>query len=115
LTLFAYCGLNCSECPALRATVSGNPETRKQIAEEWSEIYSADIDPEDINCMGCSTKDERKFSHCFNCSIRQCAMEKSLSSCHECSDYPCVDLQEFFELVPEAEINLERLRDPERH
>ena len=111
MTLIAYCGLDCSECPALRATVSDNHETRRQIAAEWSRIYNAEIDPEDINCMGCSTKDGRKFSHCFQCSIRMCAMERSLSACHECPEYPCLDLQDFFELVPEARDNLDKLRN----
>ena len=34
-------------------------------------------------------------------------MAKEVDTCLECSEYPCVDLKEFFELVPEAEINLE--------
>lgn len=109
----AFCGLNCSLCPIYRATVSGYDYSREVIANGWSDIYSRRVDPEEVNCRGCSSvEQEKSFSHCYRCSIRICAMAKEVETCLECSDYPCVDLRDFFQLVPEAEINLEaRLQD----
>jgi len=110
----AFCGLNCLECPAYLATLSGYSYSKEQIAREWSGIYGKDIRPEDINCCGCRAKTGVHFSHCYECSIRLCAMEKGVDNCALCSDYPCVDIQEFMELVPEAGENLRRLRDEDR-
>ena len=104
----AFCGLKCCLCPIYRATVSGYEYSREVIAHGWSDIYSREVNPEEVKCRGCrSEEQEKNFSHCYHCSIRLCAMAKEVDTCLECSEYPCVDLKEFFELVPEAEINLE--------
>lgn len=104
----AFCGLKCYLCPIFRATVSGYDYSREVIADGWSDIYSRRVDPEEVKCHGCRADEQDKsFSHCYNCSIRLCAMAKGVETCLECREYPCVDLREFFELVPEAEKNLE--------
>jgi hypothetical protein len=107
----AYCGLNCDECPAYMATLSGYKYSKEKIAQEWSKIYDADISPEDINCSGCNSKKGIHFSHCYECSIRLCAIERSIDTCADCEEFACVDLKDFFELVPEAKQNLEKLRN----
>ncbi len=105
----AFCGLNCAECPAYLATLSGYEYSKKKIAQEWSKIYNVDISPEDINCMGCKSRENIHFSHCYECSIRVCALERNIESCAECPEFPCVDLKELFELLPDASLNLEKL------
>ncbi|MBD3278263.1 MAG: DUF3795 domain-containing protein [Candidatus Aegiribacteria sp.] len=104
----AFCGLKCHLCPIYRATISGYDYSREVIAHGWSDIYSRRVDPKEVDCRGCRSEEgEKSFSHCYHCSIRSCAMAKEVETCLECSEYPCVDLREFFELVPEAETNLE--------
>ncbi|OPL20035.1 MAG: hypothetical protein AVO35_00835 [Candidatus Aegiribacteria sp. MLS_C] len=106
----AYCGLECGSCPAYLATVSGYGHSRKRIAEEWSRIYGRKISPEEISCTGCRKKEGLHFSHCYECSIRLCAVSRGVETCASCGEYPCLDLEEFFELAPEARNNLEALR-----
>ncbi len=106
----AFCGLSCLECPVYMATVSGYMYSKEKIAEEWSKIYNTDIRPDDINCTGCRKKEGVHFSHCYECSIRLCAVKRGAETCAECDEYPCIDLKEFIELVVEAGENLERLR-----
>lgn len=110
MSQIAYCGLDCSRCPAYMATLSGNTYSKEKIALEWSKIYNADISPEEINCSGCNSEKGIHFSHCYECSIRLCAAERSINTCAECEKYACVDLKDFFKLVPDARQNLERLR-----
>ncbi|MEN8208680.1 MAG: DUF3795 domain-containing protein [Candidatus Fermentibacteria bacterium] len=108
----AYCGLNCAECPAYLATLSGSEHSREKIAKEWSGIYNTEFSPDEISCMGCKSKEGIQFSHCFECSIRLCAVERSIATCADCVEFPCIDLKEMFELVPIAGQNLENLRCP---
>jgi hypothetical protein len=109
-TDIAFCGLNCSDCPVYRATLSGHEPSRNKIADEWSKVYNTVITPGEINCLGCRSKTGKHFSHCFECSIRLCALERRVQTCADCSEYACVDLVEFFKLVPVSERNLEDIR-----
>ena len=110
MSQIAYFGLNCAECPAYLATLSGYEYYKGKIAQEWSKIYDADISPDDINCMGCKSRKGVHFSHCYECSIRLCAAERNINSCADCAEYVCVDLQELVGLIPYAKQNLEKLR-----
>ncbi len=83
----AFCGLECNNCDAFIATKENDDSKRKQVAENWSNMFGADIKPEEINCNGCHS--DLLFSHCKVCEIRKCGMEKSLTTCGDCSDYSC--------------------------
>lgn len=54
-TMVAYCGINCSECPAYIATQTNDDTKRKQVAEEWQKVFNPNIKPEAINCDGCTS------------------------------------------------------------
>ena len=110
ISKIAFCGLDCMKCPAYMATLSGYKYSKEKIAQEWSKVFDADIDPDDINCMGCKSKSGTCFSYCYECSIRLCALARNIDTCSDCSEYPCVDLKEFFELVYDAKQNLENFR-----
>ncbi len=82
----AYCGLNCETCEARLATVHNDDTLRRKVAELWSELNSAEITPEMINCSGCRVEGV-KTPYCESlCPIRQCAMEKGYETCGSCSD-----------------------------
>lgn len=105
----ACCGLNCNECTAYKATVSNSDELRKQTADEWGKQFNVNINPEDINCLGC--RSELLFGHCNVCEIRKCALDKTLDNCGKCSSFSCEKVEEILKHVPEARKNLENSRE----
>ena len=107
--IIAACGIECSKCDALIATVENDNAKRKEVAEKWSKAYDAKLSIELINCMGCMEEGVH-FSHCNECEIRQCAKEMEVNNCSECEEYPCEELEQFFEHVPQCRENLEELR-----
>lgn len=104
----ASCGLDCSKCGAYIATNNNDDGLRKKTAAEWSEMFSATIEPKDINCMGCHS--EILFGHCYECEIRNCSTEKAHENCSQCQDYSCSKLEDFFKAVPDAKETLDNLR-----
>ncbi len=110
-SVIAYCGINCSECPAYIATQKNDDEARKKVAEEWQKIFNPNIKPEDINCDGCTSQTSRHFSYCSECKIRQCGMEKKVENCAYCKEYACDKLNEFFKMVPNAKVTLDAIKN----
>lgn len=107
--MIAYCGLNCSKCDAYLATQENSDSERDATAQKWSELYRAEIMPEQINCDGCKS-DGRRFFHCNMCEIRRCCVSKRIDNCAVCEDYVCYILAGFIKLAPEAGVALEKLR-----
>ena len=84
--LIAYCGLDCEKCEARTATLTDDNALREKVAAEWSEMNSADIRPEMINCDGCRVEG-RKFAYCESlCPIRQCAKGRGYATCGSCAE-----------------------------
>jgi hypothetical protein len=83
---------------------------REETARKWSELYRADIRPEQINCNGCKSEGAR-FFHCDICDIRQCCSSKDVNNCALCEDYICDKLSAFIKLAPEAGAALEAIRN----
>ena len=108
--IISSCGLMCSECPAYLACKTNDNKKREETAKVWSEMYKADIKPEDINCTGCMSDTEVLFSHCKVCEIRKCAKLKELKNCAHCVEYPCQRLNELFKMVPAAKENLDHIK-----
>ena len=105
----ACCGLDCSNCGAYIAMRNNDDNKRAEVAKEWSAMYNTDIKPEDINCNGCCSE-EQKFSYCNVCEIRKCCVEKELENCAGCDMYTCDKLENFFKMAPEARTELDKLR-----
>ena len=108
--MIAYCGITCTECPAYIATQKNDDAMRADTAKKWSEMFNANLKPEDINCDGCISNSERLFSHCSVCEIRKCGKEKEVKNCAYCDEYSCAKLTEFLNMVPEAKATLEEIR-----
>lgn len=104
--MIAYCGLNCSDCLAYKATRANSDDLRKATAEEWQKQFNANITYKDINCLGCQSN--LLFSHCQVCEIRKCASSKSIENCGSCESFSCSKLDEILNHVPEARKNLEK-------
>ena len=80
----AYCGLDCEECDAFKATINNDDALRVKVAKLWSDLNGVEITPQMINCEGCRV-DGIKTPFCDSlCSIRQCAMHKPFETCGCC-------------------------------
>lgn len=110
--MIAYCGIDCSACPAYRATRADDDAKRTKVADFWSKMFGTKIEPSDINCDGCRQSEGRLFGHCKSCTVRLCAMEKGISSCGLCSDYSCETLDNLLAVIPREEPrkNLEAIK-----
>jgi len=110
-TVIAYCGLTCTECPGYIATQADGRAELERVAAMWREEFDApDITVESVICDGCLTNQGRKCSHCFDCEVRACAMERGVINCAHCADYGCERIEGFFGFVPEARATLDRVR-----
>ncbi len=81
----AYCGLNCENCDARKATVNNDDALREKTAGLWTELNGVEITKDMINCLGCRM-DGVKTPFCESlCEIRRCAMEKGFETCGDCA------------------------------
>jgi hypothetical protein len=108
--MIAYCGLTCTECPAYIATQTNDAEAMARVAEQWSAEHSAQLTVEDCWCNGCLAEKGPWMSHCAECDIRACGVEKGVENCAQCDDYGCGKLSEFFGFVPAAKETLDGIR-----
>ena len=97
--ILAYCGLICNEdCPALLATQKNDERVLREIAKKWSSPDYV-LDAQDILCDGCTSEDKRLAEICADCGVRACAKERELANCAVCSDYPCTQLENHWEVL----------------
>jgi hypothetical protein len=108
-TLIAACGLDCSQCESYQATQSNDLLALEAVVEKWNREYHATgLTVENIQCDGCMTAG-RKVTHCSECEIRLCDIQLGFANCSVCPDYVCDQLAAFFQLVPQAQVNLEAI------
>lgn len=108
--LIACCGLNCATCDARIATIKDDDSLRAATAEKWQKMYNAPSIPiETINCTGCR-EEGVKFSHCFECKIRNCVNDKGFATCGDCPEMDgCAIVSGIHKYVPDAIANLRSL------
>ena len=82
--LIAYCGLDCGQCDARRATLEDDNALREKTAKLWSELNHAPITPEMIEGMGGRTEGVKTPFCEALCPIRQCALKKGVPTCGSC-------------------------------
>jgi hypothetical protein len=113
-TLLGACGLICSDCKAYVATMANDAAAIARVAQEWSQEYGGDIQPEYVWCEGCMTAGERKCGHCAECDIRACAVEQGLPNCGACPGFAaepvCEKIAGFMEMVPQVRETLRAAR-----
>jgi hypothetical protein len=105
----AFCGIDCSECPAFIATQKKDSEELEKVAKMWSND-SMLFKPEDIFCDGC-TSEGRHFSWCSECEIKLCCSKKGIKNCAYCEDYICETLRKNFEKTPLAKERLDKIKN----
>jgi Protein of unknown function (DUF3795) len=82
----AVCGLYCEACSLFIATTE-DPIRLKQLAEGFN------VSEEEVKCDGC--RSDKRGPYCKVCKMSDCAAEKGIDFCVECSEYPCNDLKRF--------------------
>jgi hypothetical protein len=91
--LIAYCGIDCSVCPAYIATRKVDVTELEKIAQEWTKKFGKEITPENIACDGCTSGSERVSSYCLACEVRQCGIGRGVVTCAHCDEYACEKLE----------------------
>ncbi|MFA6506509.1 MAG: DUF3795 domain-containing protein [Treponemataceae bacterium] len=108
--LIAYCGLDCVQCDARKATLTNDDALRAKTAANWSKEFSFAFTPAMINCTGCQA-DGAKVGHCGECEMRICGLAKGVKNCGVCAEYStCAKIGDFLKLVPQAKTNLDEFR-----
>ncbi len=106
----ACCGLDCSTCPNIEATKTGDKDYFENVAKSIGERYNKTIDPNDLPCEGCMT-DGIKSRYTLACSIRKCNLSKGTKNCAHCVEYLCESMKNMLEKCPkELHDNLEQER-----
>ncbi len=110
--LIAYCGLNCAECEAYKASQADDLEWKTRVASQWqAEFNLPPIDPISITCDGCRTPNGRTCVFCGECPVRACGLEMGVQTCAHCGEYEtCTELNDFLKGAPQAKTNLEEIR-----
>jgi len=104
----AYCGLNCADCDAFKATQANDVERLKQIADRWNREHNRNFTEKDIECDGCLS--QRISGWCQSiCTIRPCAEKIGVETCAHCSKYPCESLETFLVDEPIARAKLDEI------
>lgn len=135
--LIAYCGIDCSQCPAFIAYKNDDDELREKTSKKWSEMYKIkyqqsislidkidnqkpddssqdyknfvyELKKEDINCEGCKAGKVHVYYCSSICNIRRCASSKNIENCAFCLDYPCQMLSDFIKDLVKAQDNLKK-------
>ncbi len=106
----AFCGIDCSGCPAFIATQNDDDDARAKVAQEWTQGYGSEFKPEDINCDGCTATAGRHIAFCDQCDVRACCIERELVNCGWCADYPCDKLDKIFEMDPGVRKTLDGIK-----
>jgi hypothetical protein len=88
----AYCGNDCNACPRYAATLSGDEQRLKAVANLWKRLGLRDVTstPREVVCQGC-----RAAKHCVF-MVKECALGKGVENCGRCEAYPCERLTAVF-------------------
>lgn len=107
----AFCGLDCSACPAYIATQANDQEGLKNTAEKWAKDLGLPIKPEDCICDGCQPQEGARLGgYCNECPVRACGIKKQYPNCAYCPEYACDDLKKFFGGATVAKDALDAIR-----
>lgn len=90
--LAAVCGLFCEACTLYIATIE-DPERQKALAERFG------LPEEEMKCHGCRSNVRGPYCKTM-CRMYDCAAERGIDFCSECSEYPCDDLKQFQSEAP---------------
>jgi hypothetical protein len=109
--MIAYCGIVCSGCPSMVATLANDRVELDKVAEMAREQWGvADATWETVQCTGCKGEGVR-IVYCNDCCVRKCASQKGVETCAHCEQFEnCATLEKFFEQIPDCRQMLAEIR-----
>ncbi len=111
-TMIAYCGLDCFQCEAYKATQAHDENAKVEIAIKWQQAFNApEITTAFVTCDGCLNDQGHLGGHCLECDIRACGKTREVTNCGYCTDLEsCEKIANFAKMAPEAKVVLEKIR-----
>ena len=109
--MLGYCGINCDECSAYKATVTTDEKLMQHVQETFGDGKGT---YKDWVCLGCLHPEPALIAkYCAACEIRGCAVEHGVVNCAACPEYDdCEKLQSFIEEEDKAvALRMRWLRD----
>jgi hypothetical protein len=83
--MIAFCGLDCAQCEAYKATQAKDEAAKLEILARWQADFGGpDMTLDKVTCDGCSS--ERVGGYCAECPVRVCAMAKGFKNCAYCDE-----------------------------
>lgn len=109
--MIAFCGLDCAQCEAYKATQANDDAAKLAVARKWEkEFHIPKVELSDVTCDGCTTFGKRLSGYCTQCKVRECAVAKGVVNCAYCTEYAsCTTLNGFLANVPVAKANLDQI------
>lgn len=98
------CGLYCGKCEIYIASMSSDDKRKAALAAKLSKIKGKKIAAEDVHCWGCWSNNRNCWGK--RCEFRKCAADKGIDFCYQCPEFPCNDLNKFYDTQPQARDNL---------
>ena len=98
--IIAACGNDCSACPRyVLPPYEKTDEELRYTAELWMKIGYRDhlVTNEEISCTGCKPDNWCRYN------VVKCCEDKEITNCSECTDYPCQNMKECFEITKSFE------------
>jgi hypothetical protein len=101
--IISYCGFVCSDCMAYKDNVK-NETDRTKVCDYWDLYYNIKVEPSQIYCEGCMKPDEENpVRFTAVCRIRNCAINRNITSCAFCNVYPCKLLNDHMNSIEKIE------------
>lgn len=106
--LIGYCGSDCTKCDVFIATIQNNDNLREshasKLTKEWKE-WNVKLTRDNINCLACRSSIAFKIGE-QGCNWKKCCINRGFESCGYCEGFPCVQLKDMLDHMPEFEKNL---------
>ena len=98
--VFSKCGMRCDLCLIYRPNVE-QEDRRAEICKVFSKVWKGlELDPAQTICDGCNAIGEDAVRFSPDCETRKCVVNRELTHCGYCEDYPCA----IFPAEPSADV-----------
>ena len=94
--ILSACGNDCSACPRYTASPYEKSEDElRHTAELWYKIGYRDkiVSVDEISCNGCKPENWCRYH------VVKCCDDKGIRNCSECTEYPCDNIKECFNVT----------------
>ena len=102
----SYCGIYCGACSIRKHGETGDGDAFIACC--------GSVPKSELTCSGCKSK--TLYMACRGCEIRDCAVDRGLTHCADCANYPCRIYKKWYSAakilphVREAAVNLETIK-----